>query len=105
MGASITKFSSCTNAPSIDYLNGDSYLFGCSSGVPIEGVPIVACTDFVVIPTKMENKYYYGNTSAVGIGTPGIEAHAGSSYTLTWESTKFNVFDIAEDIDKSIEEW
>lgn len=53
----------------------------------------------------MENKYYYGNTSAVGIGTPGIEAHAGSSYTLTWESMKFNVFDIAEDIDKSIEEW
>ena len=43
--------------------------------------------------------------NAVGIGTPGIEAHAGSSYTLTWESTKFNVFDIAEDIDKSIEEW
>ena len=40
-----------------------------------------------------------------GIGTPGIEALAGSSYTLTWESTKFNVFDIAEDIDKSIEEW
>lgn len=36
---------------------------------------------------------------------PGIEAHVGSSYTLTWESTKFNVFDIAEDIDKSIEEW
>ncbi len=43
--------------------------------------------------------------NAVGIGTPGIEAYAGSSYTLTWESTKFNVFDIAEDIDKSIEEW
>ena len=43
--------------------------------------------------------------NADGIGTPGIEAHAGSSYTLTWESTKFNVFDIAEDIDKSIEEW
>ena len=43
--------------------------------------------------------------NAVGIGTPGIEAHVGSSYTLTWESTKFNVFDIAEDIDKSIEEW
>ena len=105
VGASITKFSSCTNAPSIDYLNEDSYLFGCSAGVPIEGVPIVACTDFVVIPYKMENKYYYGNTSAVGIGTPGIEAHVGSSYTLTWESTKFNVFDIAEDIDKSIEEW
>ena len=43
--------------------------------------------------------------NADGIDTPGIEAHAGSSYTLTWESTKFNVFDIAEDIDKSIEEW
>ena len=43
--------------------------------------------------------------NADGIGTPGIEAHAGSSYTLTWESTKFDVFDIAEDIDKSIEEW
>ena len=80
-------------------------MFGCSAGVPIEGVPIVACTDFVVIPNKMENKYYYGNTSADGIGTPGIEAHVGSSYTLTWKSTKFNVFEIAEDIDKSIEEW
>lgn len=43
--------------------------------------------------------------NADGIGTHEIEAHAGSSYTLTWESTKFNVFDIAEDIDKSIEEW
>ena len=43
--------------------------------------------------------------NADGIGTPVIEAHAGSSYTLTWESTKFNIFDIAEDIDKSIEEW
>ena len=39
--------------------------------------------------------------NADGIGTHGIEAHVGSPYTLTWESTKFNVFDI----DKSIEEW
>lgn len=99
-GAAVTSFNTITNAPNIDSLNGMSYQIGASGGTVIEGVPIVAIADFNLIPGQTNNDLYYGGTVGAGFGTPGIEGHVTMSNTVTWDETKFNVFDVAEKIEK-----
>lgn len=82
-----------------------SYQIGGSGGALVEGIPIVAIADFNLIPDQANNNMYYGGTVGAGFGTPGFEGHVTMSNTVTWDETKFNIFDVAEQINNSIEEW
>ena len=104
-GVSITTYQSVTNAPSIDKLEGPGYQIGGSAGVPVYGVPLAAGGDFNIIPDSTLNTTYLGVTTNGGFGTPGGEFHVEWSETATWNTTRFNVFDVAEEIYIKIMEW
>ena len=106
-GASVTAYETKTNAPSIDNLNGSSYQLGGSYGTSIGKIPVTAGADFNIIPDSTDSsKYYYGATKNAGIGgSPGTEFHVEWGTTGTWEATKFNIFDVAENIYIKIMEW
>ena len=102
-GVSITTYQSVTNAPSIDKLEGTGCQIGGSVGLPV--VPLAVGGDLNMIPDRALNKTYLGITTNAGFGTPGAEAHAGLSETDTWNTTKFNMFDWAEQMCIKILEW
>ena len=104
-GASITAYQSVTNAPSIDKLEGSGYQIGGSVGVPVYGVPLAAGGDFNIIPDSALNTTYLGATTNVGFGTHGGEFHVEKGETATWNATRFNIFDVAENIYIKIMEW
>ena len=104
-GASITAYQSVSNAPSIDKLEGLGYQIGGSVGVPVYGVPLAAGGDFNIIPDSTLSTTYLGATTNFGFGTPGGEFHVEWGETATWNSTRFNIFDVAEDIYIKIMEW
>ena len=103
--ASITAYQSVTNAPSIAKLEDSGYQIGGSIGVPVYEVPLAVGGDFNIIPDSALNTTYYGATSNVGIGTPGGEFHVEWGETATWNATRFNIFDVAEDVYIKIMEW
>ena len=103
--ASITRYQTVTNAPTIDKLKGPGYQVGGSFGVPVYGVPIAAGADLNIIPDTELNENYYGATTTVGFGTPGGEFHVEWGKTATWKRTQFNAFDVAKDIYVKIMEW
>lgn len=41
----------------------------------------------------------------MGVGTPGGEFHVEWGETVTWDATRFNIFDVVEDIYIRIMEW
>ena len=104
-GVSITAYQSVTNAPSIDKLDGLGYQIGGSVGVPVYGVPLAAGGDFNIIPDSALNTTYLGATTNVGFGTPGGEFHVEWGETATWNATRFNIFDVAENVYIKIMEW
>ena len=104
-GASITAYKTVTNAPSIDKLEGSGYQIGGSVGVPVYGFPAVTGGDFNIIPDSVLNTTYYGTTTNMGVGTPGGEFHVEWGETVTWDATRFNIFDVVEDIYIRIMEW
>ena len=104
-GISITAYQSVTNAPSINNLSGPGYQIGGSVGVPAFGVPFAAGGDFNIIPDNNGTSTYLGMTTNVGFGTPGREFHVEWGQTATWDATRFNVFDLAEELYVIIMEW
>lgn len=98
-------YQSITNAPNIDKLEGPSYQFGGSVGVPIYGFPFSVAGDLVIIPDSFRERTYYGSTANVGVGTPGAEFHVEWGETATWNATHFNMFDAARNIYHKIMEW
>ena len=103
--ASISVYHSVTNAPSIDKLEGPGYQIGGSIGAPVYGVPLVAGFDFNILPDDVLNTAYVGLTGTFGLGTPGGEFHVEWGETTTWNTTRINIFDWAEDIYDRIMEW
>ena len=103
--ASISVYHSVTNAPSIDKLEGPGYQIGGSIGAPVYGVPLVAGFDFNILPDDVLNTAYVGLTATFGLGTPGGEFHVEWGETTTWNTTRINIFDWAEDIYDRIMEW
>ncbi|MDD7635687.1 MAG: RHS repeat-associated core domain-containing protein [Clostridiales bacterium] len=104
-GISITAYQSMTNAPSIGKLEGPGYQIGGSVGVPVYGVPLAAGGDFNIMPDSALNTAYLGVTTNVGFGTPGGEFHVEWGETATLNATRFNVFDVAEELYIKIMEW
>lgn len=106
-GASISRYKSITNAPSIDKLNGSGYQAGRSVAVPVKSVLIALGSDFNIIPVKEKNKTYYGGTvtSGLGFGSPDSEFHVKWGETITIPGTRFNIFDVAESVYNRIMEW
>ena len=100
-GASITAYQSVTNAPSIDKLEGPGYQIGGSVGV----YSLAVGGDFNIIPDSALNTTYLGATTNVGFGTTGGEFHVEWGETATWNVTRFNIFDVAENIYIKIMEW
>lgn len=97
-GTSITRYSTITNAPSVEQLNGLGYQLGGSMGFPVEGIPMVFGGDFNIIPDRSKNTTYYGLTGNWGFGSPGLELHASIDDTITLNHTQFNIFDTIEKI-------
>ena len=102
---SVTVYQMTTNAPSIDKLESMGYQIGGTVGVPVEGIPVALGGDFNIIPDSELGKTYYGTTSNAGIGSVGMEFHVGWGNTETWDISRFNVFDIMDDIYIKIMEW
>ncbi len=102
LSASIGKYEFISNAPSVDYLPGDSYLFGGSLSVPV--APPICITgggDINVIPVPYSSDYYLGGTKFLGVGVgAGVELHAGMERTESsfGKKFRFNIFDIVRDI-------
>ena len=104
-GISITAYESISNAPSIDNLEGLGYQVGGSAGFPVYGVPVAVGGDFNIIPDSAKNNTYLGVTSNVGFGTSGAEFHVEWGETVTWNATRFNIFDVARNLYAKIMEW
>lgn len=106
LGASVTRYSSITNAPGYEALNGPGYQVGGAFAFPVSGVPVAVGGDFNIIEnTNDPGKSYYGITGNVGFGTPGGEMHVLWGETQTIEGTQFNIFEVASDIYTRIMEW
>ena len=103
--ASFTAYSSVTNAPSIDKLNGIGYQIGGSAGIPVYGVPLAVGGDFNIIPDTDKNTVYLGATANAGVGVPGAEFHVEMGYTETLDATQFNIWEVARSIYIVIMEW
>lgn len=100
------SYRTLTNAPNITKLEGESYQFGASIGVPVDNVPVAAGVDFNIIPDSAQEKtHYYGLTTSAGLGSPGFECHTTWGTTRTVKGSQFNVFCIAKTIYEKIMEW
>lgn len=95
-----------TNAPSVKNLEDMGYQIGGSVAAPVYGVPLAAGRDLNIMPDKEEkNKVYFGVTTTVGFGTPGSEFHVEMGQTGSLEGIEFNIFDVPENVYRSIMEW
>ena len=65
---------------------------------------IAGGADLNIIPDPSQKTTYFGATTCLGIGSPGVEAHIERSYTTTWNCTRYNVFALAEYIYIKIKE-
>ena len=101
--ASITGYVSITNAPSIYKLEGPYYQIGGSLVDPV--YYIAAAGDVMIMPDTELDTTYYGVTGNLGFGTFGAEGHIEWGETGTWSDTKFNIFDIADQIYDKIMGW
>lgn len=106
-GNSITSYKTITNAPNVKNLEGFGYQAGGSLPLPASSGALIAGGDLNVIPSVDEKtsqeKLYYGLTTVVGLGTPDV--HVEFSQTITIPHTDFNIFDVAENVYRSIMEW
>ena len=91
-GASISVFNMKTNAPSVDHLEGMGYQMGGSAGILVSGFPLMVGADVNLIPDSVTNELYWGNTTYIGVGTPGGEGHVAWGKTFTIPNTRFNIF-------------
>ena len=101
----ITRYKSVSNAPNIDKLNGSFYQMGGSIAVPVEGIPVAAGGDVMLMPDTELNTGYFGLTENIGFGTPGKEFHVEWGETTTISCTQFNIYDISKFIYIKIMEW
>jgi len=104
-GISITGYQSISNASSIDKLEGLGYQVGGSAGIPVYGVPVAVGGDINIMPDSDLNKTYFGATTNLGFGTPGGEFHVEWGETATWDASRFNIFDIANETYIRFMDW
>ena len=98
---SITAYETTTNAPNIEKLTGLGYQIGVSAGAGL----LAGFHEHTLIQDIDENKWYFGTSNGLGIGSPGAEVHIEMSDTRTWQSSKYNVFDAANYFYIKIMEW
>ena len=91
--ASLTGYTSFTNAPRIDKLEGPYYQVGGSAATP---TLIAGGGDFMILPDLELNTEYYGITLNCGVGSPGAEIHIEWGETFTLDFFNFNIFDEIE---------
>ena len=96
--AAFAQYHAVTNAPTVHDLTGMGYQLGGSATVNVEGVPVFAGGDFLIIPrADTPNNPYTGFSVATGVGVPGKEFHA--EWGHTWNILPvINIFDILENI-------
>ena len=104
---SIAGYTSITNAPSINDLNGLCYQFGGSVIVPVERVPVFFGDDISIIPNEDGGKNIYGNSFSAGLaaGSAGGEGHVEWGKTGTIGKTQINIFSFARYVYRRIMEW
>ena len=90
-GASVTRYHTVTNAPSVNNLLEHGYQLGASLGGSVMGIPVVGSVDGNIIPG--DEKTYNGITLNYGIGTAGWENHALIGYTYNLH-TPINLFEL-----------
>ena len=56
-------------------------------------------------PDSTLNTTFIGATTTLGFGTHGREHHVEWCETATWNTTRFNIFDVAKNIYIKIMEW
>ncbi len=78
---------------------------GGSVGLPIGEIPAVVGGDVNIIPDRDLGTTYFGVSTNRGVGTPGVEVHAGCSGTTTVKGLKINIFNIGRYIYNKIMEW
>ena len=105
-----TQYTSVTNAPSIDNLEGSAYSGGTDVSIPIPKTPIsgVASGELNVMPDLSSGKQYYGITRSAGVGYPasmGKGIHVLTSNTATIKATKFNIFDAVNSAYTTVMGW
>ena len=100
---SISGFSSITNAPTVEELNGPYYNTGGSFATIVEGVPIYAGGDVILLYNAEKDEYYTGLLERVGVSNPGVEFHQG--WGETWTLWRINVIDCIDYINNMIMEW
>ena len=89
-GLSLTSYHLATNAPEISDLEDTGYQLGGLKGIPIGYVPVAVGGDFNIIPnSKEENKYYYGISDNVGLGSSELHVIWGDTWTI--KKTQHNV--------------
>ncbi|MBQ7106887.1 MAG: RHS repeat-associated core domain-containing protein, partial [Clostridia bacterium] len=98
-------YNTVTNAPDINYLEGQGYQVGGLYGWNIGYVPVVAGGDVNIIPTPNADETYFGGTFNTGFGSPGFEGHIDWSNTGTLPGSQFNVFNCCRNIYYAIMEW
>lgn len=90
--ASITRYQTITNAPTIYKLNGSGYQIGCSVAAPV--IFITAGAEGLLIPDQEYSSSYLGFTKSLGASTPGADFHIEWGETRTWKESRLNVFDL-----------
>jgi len=98
--ASIEIIESSSNAPSIKYLNGESYQWGGSVSLG----PCSVGAEYSLFYDPNTYEAYDGYTVSVGVGpSPVVEVHGTVAYT---EVYYFNIWaPIYEAYDKILNEW
>ena len=98
-GASVGRYWTITNAPSIKKLND----FGCAIGVTaqIPGVPIGLAVDINIIPDKEKDDVYWGVSVSVLAGLVGYDFHVTLGNTRTLSSV--NLIEVLVDFANALQ--
>ena len=95
-----TVYTSITNAPDVDKLNGEFFNMGGSYSYKAGNVPLTGGGDFLWFEDPQTKETYTGISGAFGfgdsIGATGErgEGHLYWGSTGTWEASRFNIFDV-----------
>ncbi len=102
---SATIYESRSNAPSVQNLTGPGYQVGGSAATIIGGFPLATGADFNFIPDEENSKIYFGTTTNVGVGFPGVEFHVEWGETTNVYYNEFNIFKSLDHAYIKILEW
>ncbi|MBQ9847454.1 MAG: hypothetical protein IJO64_00145 [Clostridia bacterium] len=87
-------------------LKGPSYQLGSSAGFNVHGVPAYVDASVNLIPdSENQGKYYYGITTATGVGTRGVDIYADATNTVFIDETAFNIWDELSNAWEAVKSW